>query len=249
MSPHWRSIPFFQGPGSLQMAIDGWLFEQCYKGLQPPTLRFYTWSPAAISLGHHQRQWPSHWQEIQWHDRPLDIVRRPTGGRAVLHCGDLTYSIILTQQSGHRRETYKYICGFLMQGLKALGVELQFGQAGRGYHQQVNCFESATNADLIGIGGEKLIGSAQVWHGKTVLQHGSIQLNSDPALHKQVFGETADSWCAAIAPPNIHPVSLDTTVNALAQAAEDYFEQTLVEQPLTLEELNAIQHHLKFEKV
>lgn len=224
------------------MAIDCWLFEQCHEGLQPPTLRFYTWSPAAISLGHHQQQWPNHWQEIRWRNQPLDIVRRPTGGRAVLHAGDLTYSIILTQQSGHRRETYEYICGFLMQGLKALGVELQFGQAGRGYHRQVHCFESATNADLIGIGGEKLIGSAQVWHGKTVLQHGSIQLNSDPALHEQVFGKTA------IVPHNAH-LSLDTTLNTLAQVAEDYFEQTFVVQPLTPEEWDVIQPYLKFTKV
>jgi lipoate---protein ligase len=224
------------------MAIDRWLFEQCHKGLQPPMLRFYTWFPAAISLGHHQRQWPSHWQGIQWHDRPLDIVRRPTGGRAVLHCGDLTYSIILTQQSGHRRETYEYICGFLIQGLKSLGVELQFGRAGRGYQRQVNCFESATNADLIGLQGEKLIGSAQVWHGQTVLQHGSIQLNSDSALYKQVFGETE------LALQNTH-LSLDATLNALAQAAEDYFEQTFVAQPLTPEEWDAIQPYLTFAKV
>jgi lipoate---protein ligase len=249
MTPHWRSIPFFQGSGLLQMAIDSWLFEQCHKGLQPPTLRFYTWSPAAISLGHHQRQWPNHWQELQWHDRPVDIVRRPTGGRAVLHCGDLTYSIILTQQSGHRRETYEYICGFLIQGLKSLGVELQFGRVGRGYQRQVNCFESATAADLIEPNGEKLIGSAQVWHGSTVLQHGSIQLNPDLDLLQQVFGEGADSWRKGIVPSNIHPVSLDATVNALAQASEDYFEQTFVEQLLTPEELNAIQHHLKFAEV
>jgi lipoate---protein ligase len=224
------------------MAIDYWLFEQCHKGLQPPTLRFYTWSPVAISLGHHQQQWPNHWHELQY-SHPLDIVRRPTGGRAVLHAGDLTYSIILTHQSSHRCETYEYICGFLIQGLKSLGLELQFGRAGQGYQRQANCFTSITAADLLGPNGEKLIGSAQVWRGQTVLQHGSIQLNPDLALYKQVFGE------GAIIPHNPHPVPLDNAMNALAKAAEDYFGKTFIEQALTPEEMNAIQHHLKFAEV
>jgi lipoate---protein ligase len=243
MSPHWRSIPFLQGSGSLQMAIDHWLFEQCYKGLQPPTLRFYTWSPAAISLGHHQRQWPNHWHGLQYGHPPLEIVRRPTGGRAVLHAGDLTYSIILTHQSGHRHETYKYICGFLIQGLKSLGLDLHFGLVDRGYQRQVNCFKSATGADLIGPNGEKLIGSAQVWREHTVLQHGSIQLNPDWTLYKQVFGE------GKIVPHNTHPVSLDNAINALTKGAEDYFGQTFTKQALTLEELDAIQHYLKFTEI
>jgi lipoate---protein ligase len=187
----WRLIPVWQGAGAFQMAIDQWLFEQCHAEMHPPALRFYTWSPSAISLGHHQRQWPSHWQALTWRDRPLELVRRPTGGRAVLHAADLTYSIVLPDQSGHRRETYNYICGFLIQGFQALGIELQLGMAGRGYQRQVNCFESATAADLIGPNGEKLIGSAQVWRGQTVLQHGSIQLNPDPVLLSQVFGTEA----------------------------------------------------------
>jgi lipoate---protein ligase len=227
------------------MAIDCWLFEQCYEGLQPPTLRFYTWSPPALSLGHHQRQWPNHWQGLKWHDRSLDIVRRPTGGRAVLHAGDLTYSIVLTQQSGNRRETYEYICGFLIQGLKALGVELQFGQTGRGYQRQANCFESATAADLIGPNGEKLIGSAQVWHGSTVLQHGSIQLNPNPDLFQQVFGTEARSGNDAIASPKAWPIALDATIHALTQSSENYFKKTFIEQPLTPAEWNAIQGYLK----
>lgn len=224
------------------MAIDHWLFEQCYQGLQPPTLRFYTWSPVAISLGHHQQQWPTHWHGLQC-SQPFDIVRRPTGGRAVLHAGDLTYSIILTHQSGHRRETYEYICGFLLQGWKSLGLELQFGRAGRGYQRQANCFKSVTAADLIGPNGEKLIGSAQVWRGQTVLQHGSIQLNPDSALYKKVFEEEA------IVSHKAYPVSLDSAINALAKAAEDYFGKTFTQQALTSEELGAIQHYLKFAEV
>ena len=67
------------------MAIDRWLLQQHRAGKMPSTLRFYTWSPAAISLGYHQRDYPSFWEQLTWKGQPLDMVRRPTGGRAVLH--------------------------------------------------------------------------------------------------------------------------------------------------------------------
>ncbi|MGB8701903.1 MAG: lipoate--protein ligase family protein, partial [Thermosynechococcaceae cyanobacterium] len=188
MSTVWRLIPLHSGPGQVQMAIDQWLFDQCRLGLHMPVLRFYTWSPAAISLGHHQREWPAAWEDLTWQGKPFDLVRRPTGGRAVLHAGDLTYSIVLPNQSGHRRQTYEAICGFLIRGWRSLGVTLEFGTAGRGYHRQANCFASATAADLVGVQGEKFIGSAQLWQGQTVLQHGSMQLQTDPDLWNQVFG-------------------------------------------------------------
>ncbi len=76
------------------MAIDAWLLEQHDLGKHPPTLRFYTWEPAAISLGYHQRRWPQYWQGLTGQGQPLDMVRRPSGGRAVLHQGDLTYAVI-----------------------------------------------------------------------------------------------------------------------------------------------------------
>jgi lipoate---protein ligase len=86
----WRLMPMVRGSGALQMAIDRWLLDQCTHHKHPPTLRFYTWSPAAISLGRLQKQWPDHWHNLAWQGQPIDIVRRPTGGRAVLHAGDLT---------------------------------------------------------------------------------------------------------------------------------------------------------------
>jgi lipoate---protein ligase len=221
------------------MAIDQWLFEQCHTGGHPPTLRFYTWSPSAISLGHHQQQWPSHWQGLRWQDRPLDLVRRPTGGRAVLHAEDLTYSIVLPHQSGHRRQTYEHICGFLIQGFKALGLDLQLGAAGRTNQRQVNCFASATAADLIGPNGAKLIGSAQVWRGQTVLQHGSIQLKPNSVLQSQVFGTKA------ITCPLASSLAIAQTIDALFNAAEAYFGITFAPQPLTTEEWEAIRVYIK----
>lgn len=227
----------------MQMAIDRWLFEQCHLGLHPPVLRFYRWSPAAISLGHHQRTWPSHWHTLRWQNQSIDLVRRPTGGRAVLHAGDLTYCIVLPHQSGHRRQTYEYLCEFLIRGWRSLGIELQFGTAGRGYQRQVNCFESATAADLVTPDGFKLIGSAQGWQKQTVLQHGSMRLQIDPDLQREVFGEGAVSWSAVA--QQIKQPSLNAIVNALTLAAATHFGAMFEANPLTGAELDSIKGHLK----
>ncbi len=146
------------------MAIDTWLFEQYCEGSQPPILRFYTWEPAAISLGYHQSRYPAEWQDLRWQGRLLDIVRRPSGGRAVLHQGDLTYAVI-TSGMGNRMQAYRSICEFLIQGWRSLNVSLDYGQPGRGYIHNPNCFGTATAADLVTPGGTKLIGSAQQRRG------------------------------------------------------------------------------------
>ncbi len=220
------------------MAIDQWLFDQCHAGLHPPVLRFYEWAPAAISLGRHQQQWPQHWRSLTYQNQSIDLVRRPTGGRGVLHVGDLTYSLVLPGQSGQRRETYRYLCEFLIEGWQALGVPLSFGTAGRGYHRQVSCFESATAADLVRPNGEKLIGSAQAWKGQTVLQHGSMQIQPDHHLQHQVFGTALQTI-----PPFELP-SVSDIIQALTAAAAQRFNADFMVQSLTPAEWAVIYSYL-----
>jgi lipoate-protein ligase A len=185
----WRLIPYFCAPGALQMAIDQWMLEQQQFG-HPPILRFYRWSSPAISLGYHQHRWPPHWETLTWQGVPIDLIRRPTGGRAVLHQGDLTYAIATSGLKGTRLQTYQQLCEFLIQGWRSLGIELDYGQARRGDQHQANCFGTATRADLVLADGTKLIGSAQLHRSGAILQHGSMQLAPDPALWEQVFGES-----------------------------------------------------------
>ena len=185
----WRLIPFLEAYGKLQMKIDEWLLKQHQLGKYPPILRFYSWSPATISLGYHQRQYPEDWQNLIWKNQKIDLVPRPTGGRAVLHDGDLTYAVVTSGLSGSRIEAYKKICEFLIQGWKNLGIELSYGTAGRGYINNPNCFGTATGADLVTVDGSKLIGSAQLRRGNVILQHGSMRLNPDRELFKKVFDE------------------------------------------------------------
>jgi lipoate---protein ligase len=247
----WRLIPLWTGQGQLQMAVDRWLFEQCAQGLHPPVLRFYRWEPAAISLGYHQRTWPEHWRSLQSQNQPIDLVWRPTGGRAVLHAGDLTYCIVLPEQSGNRRQAYEYICEFLIQGWRSLGVSLHYGRAGQGYHQQVNCFESATSADLVTPEGIKFIGSAQAWRGQTVLQHGSMQLAFDQGLHHLVFGDRSVLDSGSVSPEETlksfvkEPLDDDTIVTALTLAAAEHFGIEFRYEPITAVEWQAIERFIE----
>jgi len=229
----WRFIPLLVAPGALQMAIDSWLLEGHRRGEHPPALRFYTWEPAAVSLGYHQRRWPEGWRHLKWRDRPVDLVRRPSGGRGVLHQGDLTYAVVMSGLSGPRSQVYQYLCQFLIAGWRSLGYNLHYGSAGRGYIHNPDCFATATGADLVSDGGYKLIGSAQLRRDGAILQHGSMRLNPDPELYSRVFGEKA------VSPPP-PPVASETIIEALADAARESFGIELETRPLSEAEWRAI---------
>lgn len=229
--PSWRLIPSIETTGKMQMAIDTWLLQQHQSGNHPPTLRFYTWSPVAISLGHFQHRYPEKWNHVSWQGKPIDLVRRPSGGRAVLHQGDLTYMVVTSGLSANVAQSYAQISEFLVTGWRSLGVELHYGQTGRGYIHNPDCFGTATQADLIDAQGHKIIGGAQYRQGKSILQHGSMLLTPDPDLFTQVFGRFS-----------AHQISIPTAtlMEALIQAVEDCFGIELVTQPLSESEWQAI---------
>jgi len=188
----WQLIPYCVQSGAEQMAKDESLLNRHCESTNPiSSLRFYSWEPAAISLGHHQHKISDRWYEIT-KELGMDLVHRPSGGRAVLHKGDLTYAVVTSVGDRSRQEIYNYICEFLIAGLAELGVNLSYGHAGRGYIHNPSCFATATNADLVTEDGLKLIGSAQVYRQglsgyRSVLQHGSIQIECDRYLLKEIF--------------------------------------------------------------
>ena len=231
----WRLIPLLTDSGATQMAIDAWLLEQHRLGQMPSVLRFYQWSPVAISLGYHQHRYPEAWTELEWKGGPIDVVRRPTGGRAVLHQGELTYAVITSNVGGDRTQAYQTLCQFLLEGLQTLGIQLEYGTAGRGYIQNPNCFGTATAADLILPDGTKVIGSAQLRRGQAILQHGSIRLVPDPSLFQQVFG------LDLMFPANLwSKVSIGKITDALKAAACQCFEMDYAIQPLTEQEWESV---------
>jgi len=230
----WRIIPYLEAPGAVQMAIDAWLLAQHQRG-HPPTLRFHCWQPAAVSVGYFQGQIPPHWGTLHWQGRSVPLVRRPTGGRAVLHQGDLVYSLVCAPQSGGRDATYRHLCEFLIQGWARLGLALHYGQRGRAYARATNCFALATGADLVDAEECKIIGSAQRYGQGSVLQHGSIRLRPDPALFHQVFATEAPAL-----PLAVQAASLPQIMEALTEAAQVHFAMAGQVQPLTASEWEAI---------
>lgn len=221
------------------MAIDRWLVEQHQLGLHPSTLRFYTWSPSAISLGYHQTNWPQYWHHLVWQGMPLDLVRRPTGGRAVLHQGDLTYAVVTSGIMGSRIQVYQKLCEFLLQGWRSLGIELYYGSTRRGYIHNLSCFGTATGADLVLANGYKLIGSAQLRRKEAILQHGSIRLQPDAELLTRVFDNQSFSPIQLPLAQQGEALT-QTVIEALIAAASDCFEVQLLLQPLCESEWRAI---------
>lgn len=203
------------------MAIDTWLLEQHHRHGHPPALRFYRWSSPTISLGYHQRRYPDFWNDL-----PIDIVRRPTGGRAVLHDGDLTYAVVTSGLSGNIHQVYERICQFLIEGWRSLGVELHYGEGGRGYIHSANCFGTATAADLVDSEGNKSIGSAQLKRENFILQHGSMLVGGDRTLFEKVFGTPAPASVVAGFP-------IESAIETLKTAAAECFACELVSRPLS----------------
>jgi lipoate---protein ligase len=234
----WRLIPLMSASGQMQMAIDSWLLTEHKNKKIPPVLRFYTWSPPAISLGYHQHNYPEFWQNLSYNNQPIDIIKRPSGGRAVLHQGDLTYMIVTSDFQGSRIKVYKQLCDFLIMGWEKLGIDLYYGESQRGYIHNPNCFATATDADLITQEGVKLIGSAQLKRGEAILQHGSMRLFPDQMLFKQVFDEQINIL-DLVTDKNRDEMILEI-IDSLVNAAKICFNMEIIVQPLSPDEINDI---------
>jgi lipoate-protein ligase A len=223
MIDSWRYIPLIEASGQIQMSIDLYLLNKYIKGGYPSILRFYIWSPIAISLGYHQHNYPAHWNELAYEGKSLEIIRRPTGGRAVLHQGDLCYSLITEALPGSFRQGYMNICQFLQLGWQSLGVNLNYGLEKKNYANHPNCFGTSTFADLVDNSGEKRIGSAQLRRKNAILQQGSMSLGADPELYKTVFQND---------PPTRIDLSQSLIIEQLEKSAAFCLKAKLVKQSL-----------------
>ncbi len=162
------------------MAVDEAMLLCHRRGLVPPTLRFYGWCPPAVSIGYSQRLR----EEVDLEAcRRLGIgwVRRPTGGRAVLHDQEVTYSVVISQEllPGSVLETYRWLAGGLLAGLRELGIRAEMAEGNRGKALSGACFDAPSSCEVV-VGGRKLVGSAQTRQQGTILQHGSILIRFDP---------------------------------------------------------------------
>ena len=165
------------------MGLDRWMLSQL-SDEQPVLLRFYQWQQPTLSLGHHQSTPP------RLEGLNIPMVRRPTGGAAVLHGGDLCYAIALALAPRGQRRAYRLLNQWLQISFEQLGSALIDGNSQQQRGQQ-HCFAQATGADLVDPLGIKRIGSAQLWQRGRLLQHGSIQLQPPAKLWQQLFDEAA----------------------------------------------------------
>ena len=179
-----RLLPFLVADGHCQMALDALLLQQSERN---PILRFYRWRGPWLSLGRHQRDIPDHWLALEQAGR-LSLVRRPSGGGAVLHDGGLTYALIWPGAPRKRRRAYQESCQWLIEGFRSLGDTLRFGDDAA-ERNTGHCFARSTAADLVDQHGIKRIGSAQRWQRGCLLQHGEILLDPPEMLWWEVFGE------------------------------------------------------------
>ncbi|WP_324716367.1 biotin/lipoate A/B protein ligase family protein [Carboxydochorda subterranea] len=186
----WRLLVDGPGRASWNMAVDEAVLESVEHEAAPPTVRFYRWAPPAVSLGYFQ-EWQRAVNENACRQAGVDVVRRPTGGRAVFHHVEVTYAVMLPP--GHPvaglavMDGYRRISEALREGLRLLGVEADLARpaapAGQGREALAGaCFDSASRYELEWRG-RKLVGSAQVRRASgAVLQHGSIPIRLDPGL-------------------------------------------------------------------
>ncbi len=174
----WRLLDTGALPGPLNMAIDRALLSCHQEGKAPPTLRFYQWAPPAVSFGYFQKH---HGLDLAFcREKGIDLVWRPTGGRAVLHQDDLTYSVVAGTVDGipfSLDGAYRLICDALLAGFRRLGFEAGRGDEVTKSTQPDICFLRSAVGDLV-YRRKKFLGSAQTWAGHSLLQHGSIILES-----------------------------------------------------------------------
>ena len=172
--------------GPEQMAIDLFLLEKSFTDKNfHMALRFYTWDGDWLSIGKNQTELPARWLKLLKNNQ-LKIVRRPSGGKAVLHSKGLTYALIWKNPPRNKKESYLKTSQWLKDGFKNAGVNLYFGDQPVNISDG-NCFATSTLADLADKDKNKQIGSAQYWKKGHLLQHGEILIEPSKQLWKQVF--------------------------------------------------------------
>ena len=196
----WHFLNTGFRPGAFNMRTDETLALALARGSGSPTLRVYGWAPHALSLGFHQQM--SDIDEKRCEEYGIDVVRRPTGGRAILHADELTYSIVMEGKGKSISTVYADISRALVTGLRILGADVDFATTqpdlGRLYQNpnSIPCFSSSSRFEIQSHG-KKLVGSAQRRYASAsgedvVLQHGSILLGPGHRLLSELVG-TQDS--------------------------------------------------------
>jgi lipoyl(octanoyl) transferase len=245
----WRLIYDLPSPGDWNMAVDEALLQSVAAGRSVPVLRIYQWSPPCLSLGYGQRSADVDFERVAalgW-----QVVRRPTGGKAILHTDELTYCVVMPLTdplaAGDIVESYRRISTALQSALSSLGAPTQAEQQ-QSTAKSIGpvCFEVPSHYEIT-VGGRKLIGSAQLRRQGVLLQHGTLPLTGDlsricDALHYD--GDSArvqarqDVLRRALTLEEALGivVSWETAAKALVNSFGNTYDLTFISSVLTAEE-------------
>lgn len=242
--------------GMFNIARDEALAREMVQRTALPTVRVYGWDPAAISLG-----WSQSMEEIdvaKAHEQGVDVVRRPTGGRAILHSEELTYSVVMPARGRNVMAVYDDISRALVCGLKRLGADVMLEKSQLRFPKEyakpssTACFTSMARYE-IHIDGKKVVGSAQRRYSnesgnEVVLQHGSILLGNG---HKKIteflrvsdtekrhIQQELDNWTIDVSSAVGRHVEFDEVADAVRFGFEEEWRVTFAtaQQPITVEQ-------------
>lgn len=249
--PVWRVVDTGAATGTINMAVDEAMLLELAAGRVPPTIRFYRWWPAAVSIGYFQ-DLEKELDLDACRQTGVDWVRRLTGGRAILHDAELTYSIVANQDdpavSGTIVESYLKISRGILEALQSMGVPAEMvARPAKGGHGTAACFDAPSWYEIV-VDGRKLVGSAQVRKHGVLLQHGSLPLTMDAEkffsllrmpnqrVRERLVREFQRKACS-LEEALGRPVTYDATRKALEKGLAKMLGITLEPGPLTKGEM------------
>lgn len=245
----WRQLETGARPGLWNMACDEAVLAAVEAGTSLPTVRFFEWEPAAVSLGRNQPE-PDPGAVAVLTARGVEWVRRPTGGRAVYHgppSTELTYSVVAPLGTdvlpGGLTDVYRKIHEALAVGLRGLGAEVELAPRRVGAERlrigprsRLACFAASAPYEIVA-GGRKLLGSAQRRSRHAFLQHGSLPLTGRSSILGEAWpGSLGEGETITLAEAVGRPVAFDEVASALAESLETHLDVTLQSMDLSMEE-------------
>lgn len=218
-------IPYSVNTGEYNMDMDEKILSYAIKNnLSSPVLRFYGWKPSCVSLGRNQSD--EHLNKQFCMDNNIDIVRRLTGGRALLHDNELTYSFVcptsFLKHGDTVIESYKEISSALAFGFKSLGLDVDFPEEMKAKTKFEYCMSLSTGADL-SYKGRKIVGSAQFRSQGYILQHGSIMFDYNESTIENIFGEKPRNEKICLLKDDLSDVDYVQLCCALKTGFQQYF--------------------------
>ncbi|KKI92990.1 octanoyltransferase [Bacillus sp. SA1-12] len=257
----WRYIDSGNCSPAFNMALDEALLDWHSTGKIPPTIRFYGWNPATLSIGYFQKvEKEINLDAVKKYG--LGFVRRPTGGRGVLHDKELTYSVIVSEEHPDMPKTvteaYRVISEGILEGFKNLGLDAYFAiprteeeRQGLKSPRSAVCFDAPSWYELV-VEGRKVAGSAQTRQKGVILQHGSILLDLDEDLLFDLFTYPNDrvrermqrafkNKAVATNTLRDEPVTLEEAKKAFKEGFEKGLNIELKPYTLTPEELEVVE--------